>query len=153
VYGGKSGPTTTAWIFDGEVSDFGTVLPELPATLHGDFYREATPFGGVVNQETHEVDPNGEYVLLLEKLPRQAGALVRVMTAAGGGWGDPWQRDPELVKRDVRDEYVTIEGAARDYGVVVVGDVRHPEQTAVDTAATEALRAGRRDGVDDRPAT
>jgi N-methylhydantoinase B len=153
VYGGKSGPTTTAWIFDGEVSDFGTVLPELPATLHGDFYREATPFGGVVNQETHEVDPNGEYVLLLEKLPRQAGALVRVMTAAGGGWGDPWQRDPELVKRDVRDEYVTIEGAARDYGVVVVGDVRHPEQLAVDTAATEALRAGRRDGVDDQPAT
>jgi N-methylhydantoinase B len=68
---------------------------------------------------------------------------VRVVTAAGGGWGDPWQRDPELVKRDVRDEYVTLEGAARDYGVVIVGDVRHPEQLEVDEVATKELRTSR----------
>lgn len=147
VYGGKAGPTTTAWLFDGEISDFGTTLPELPATTTGDFYRQATPFGGVVNSQTHEVDPNGEHVLLLGRLPRQAGAVVRVLAAAGGGWGDPWQRDPELVKRDVRDEYVTFDGAARDYGVVIVGDLEHPEQIAVDFAATAELRSARRDNI------
>ena len=101
-----------------------------------------------MNADTHEVDPDGEHVLLLEKLPRRAGALVRVITAAGGGWGDPLQRDPALVKRDVRDEYVTIEGAARDYGVVIVGDLRHPEQLEIDAAATDALRASRNGASD-----
>lgn len=40
----------------------------------------------------------------------------------GGGWGDPFERDPERVLRDARDEYVSIEGAAGDYGVVLVED-------------------------------
>jgi N-methylhydantoinase B len=143
VHGGKSGPTTTAWLFDGSISDGGTRLPELPSTLTGDFYRQATPFGGVVNPETHEVDPGGELVTQVGRLARDAGTVVRLLTAAGGGWGDPLERDPALVLRDVRDEYVSFEGAARDYGVVVVGDLRHPEQITVDVAATEALRADR----------
>ena len=43
--------------------------------------------------------------------------------------------------RDVRDGYVTIEGAARDYGVVVVGDPdEDPEGLAVDEEATGRLR-------------
>ena len=54
-------------------------------------------------------------------------------------------RDVELVKRDVRDGYVTIEGAARDYGVVVLGDPEHdPEGLALDLDATERLRASMR---------
>jgi N-methylhydantoinase B len=143
VNGGRSGPTTVAWIFDGEISELGTTLPELPSVSHGELYRQATPLGGVVDPDTHEPDPDGELVVLQGKLPRRAGALVRVLAAAGGGWGDPWARDPELVKRDVRDEYVTIEGAARDYGVVIVGDLRRPEQLEVDVEATNALRTGR----------
>ncbi|HEY6533476.1 MAG TPA: hydantoinase B/oxoprolinase family protein [Acidimicrobiales bacterium] len=144
VNGGGSGPTTTAWIFDASVSDDGARLPELPSTLEGELYRGATPFGGVVHPDTHAVDPDGELVVLEGKLARPAGAVVRVLSAAGGGWGDPWTRDPELVKRDVRDEYVSIEGAARDYGVVVVGDLRHPERLAVDGPATEELRRSSR---------
>jgi N-methylhydantoinase B len=55
---------------------------------------------------------------------------------------DPFDARPELVKRDVRDGYVTIEGAARDYGVVVVGDPEEdPEGLALDLVATERLRA------------
>ena len=66
------------------------------------------------------------------------------MNNAGGGWGDPLQRDPERVKCDVRDGYVTIEGAARDYGVVVVGDPeRDPEGLDVDAEETERLRGER----------
>jgi N-methylhydantoinase B len=55
-------------------------------------------------------------------------------TAGAGGWGDPLDRDPELVLRDVHRELVSREVARRDYGVVVAGD-------AVDTAATESERA------------
>jgi N-methylhydantoinase B len=72
-------------------------------------------------------------------------ARLRYLTNGGGGFGDPLERDPEHVKRDVRDGYVTIEGAARDYGVVVTGDPEDdPENLVVDVQATEQLRAGRR---------
>jgi N-methylhydantoinase B len=72
-------------------------------------------------------------------------ARLRYLTNGGGGFGDPFERAPERVKRDVRDGYVTIEGAARDYGVVVTGDPEDdPENLVVDVQATERLRAGRR---------
>ena len=77
--------------------------------------------------------------------PLLSRAVSRLRTAGGGGWGDPLARDPEKVLADVRDEYVSIAGAARDYGVVVTGDpVRHPEGLRVDVDATAALRAGER---------
>ena len=41
----------------------------------------------------------------------------------GGGWGDALARDPQAVLDDVWDEYVSIEGAARDYGVVITGSL------------------------------
>ena len=72
------------------------------------------------------------------------GAQLRYVTAGGGGWGDPFEREPERVLRDVRDGYVTIEGAARDYGVVVTGDPeRDPEGIGVDHEATGRLRSAR----------
>ena len=62
-------------------------------------------------------------------------------TTGGGGWGNPLERDPERVKNDVRDEYVTIEGALRDYGVVITGDpINDPEGLKVDAKATAARR-------------
>lgn len=58
----------------------------------------------------------------------------------GGGWGDPLDRDPAMVLEDVWDEYVSVEGARRDYGVVVTGSLE--EMTlALDDDATRALRA------------
>jgi len=38
-------------------------------------------------------------------------------TPGGGGWGDPRDRDREAVVRDVRDGVISVEAAARDYGV------------------------------------
>ncbi|MGZ6945734.1 MAG: hydantoinase B/oxoprolinase family protein, partial [Acidimicrobiia bacterium] len=62
-----------------------------------------------------------------------------------GGWGDPLDRDPHMVLDDVLDEYVSEEGATRDYGVVLTGSL--DELTlAVDHEATERLRAQRRAG-------
>lgn len=45
------------------------------------------------------------------------GDVIRVETAGGGGYGDPRERDPERVRYDVRNGYVTPEAAERDYGV------------------------------------
>ena len=67
------------------------------------------------------------------------------MTNGGGGWGDPMTRDPRVVLRDVADGYVSIEGAARDYGVVVAGDPQlDPEGLRLDEAATQRLRTAAR---------
>ncbi len=68
-----------------------------------------------------------------------AGDLVTVRTPGGGGYGDPLERDPELVRRDVARGYYTAEDAERDYGVVLRGD-----PPALDRAATEDLRRRRR---------
>jgi N-methylhydantoinase B len=59
-----------------------------------------------------------------------------------GGWGNALDRDLSLVAQDLRSGFVTIEGAARDYGVVAHGDP--PE---IDLSATAALRAQRHAGA------
>jgi N-methylhydantoinase B len=58
-----------------------------------------------------------------------------------GGWGDPLDRDPGRVARDVRNELVSPEAARRDYGVVMM-----PGTVEVDQAATAQLRAELRAG-------
>ena len=61
-------------------------------------------------------------------------------TAGGGGFGDPLERDPALVLEDVIDDYVSIERAAKDYGVVI--KAIDPEICAyqIDEAATRNAR-------------
>jgi N-methylhydantoinase B len=71
-----------------------------------------------------------------------AGDRVKVIRGGGGGWGDPSERDPALVREDVIDEYVSIDGARRDYGVAI-----DPVTFEVDEAGTAAERAGRRSGA------
>jgi N-methylhydantoinase B len=68
------------------------------------------------------------------------GDVVRIISPGGGGRGDPLDREPERVLRDVVRGYVTPEAAGADYGVVLCGG-------AVDAAATGALRASRRDNA------
>jgi N-methylhydantoinase B len=48
-----------------------------------------------------------------------AGTSVIVATAGGGGWGNPLDRDPQLVQQDVVEGFVSVESAARDYGLVI----------------------------------
>ncbi|HVD00542.1 MAG TPA: hydantoinase B/oxoprolinase family protein [Candidatus Dormibacteraeota bacterium] len=48
-----------------------------------------------------------------------AGSLLRLRTTGGGGWGDPFERDPALVLRDVVQGRVSEGAAERDYGVLV----------------------------------
>lgn len=58
----------------------------------------------------------------------------------GGGWGDALERDPAKVLDDVWDEYVSLEGARRDYGVVITGSLEGMD-LEVDEAATGLLRS------------
>ena len=52
---------------------------------------------------------------------RQGPARMIAHTPGGGGWGDPYEREPERVLRDVRDGVVSVEAARREYGVVIDG--------------------------------
>jgi N-methylhydantoinase B len=65
-----------------------------------------------------------------------AGTEVLYMTAGGGGWGDPLERDPARVLNDVREEYISEAHAREQYGVVLTAG-----RAAVDAAATAALRS------------
>jgi N-methylhydantoinase B len=69
-----------------------------------------------------------------------AGDAISVRTPGGGGYGDPWQRSPALVARDVARGYFTAADAARDYGVVLTA----ADPPALDARATEKLRRGGR---------
>ncbi len=62
-------------------------------------------------------------------------------SAGGGGHGDPLLRDPQAVREDVADEYVTVEGARRDYGVVVREVDAELAEWEVDEEATRRERA------------
>ena len=47
------------------------------------------------------------------------GDKVRMFTCTGGGYGDPFKRDPQKVAWDVKNEYITLSQAEEDYGVIV----------------------------------
>ena len=69
----------------------------------------------------------------VEGVKVRKGDALHFNTWGGGGWGNPLQRDPELVRADVRRKLVSVEGARR-YGVVIGRD------GCVDLDATHALR-------------
>jgi N-methylhydantoinase B len=66
------------------------------------------------------------------QVPLRAEAIVR--TGGGGGWGDPLERDPALVRMDVLEELVSAEAARERYGVVLT------DALVVDAGATKKLR-------------
>lgn len=94
----------------------------------------------------------GEFLLNRESMPpktvmwMEPEAEVQMNPPGGGGFGDPFERSPERVFDDVVNGYVSIESAAKDYGVVVdfVGSpdslVRLPEDYELDLEETKRLR-------------
>jgi N-methylhydantoinase B len=78
-----------------------------------------------------------------EWVPIAASQRIMYDYGGGGGWGDPLDRDPHAVLDDVLDEYVSVEGAERDYGVVLTGSLEDLT-LEIDRDATDRLRAERR---------
>jgi N-methylhydantoinase B len=104
--------------------------------------RDHRPFGlyggGPGRPSENYLNPDTDGRLLPSKLTMtiRKGDVFRHVLAGGGGWGDPLERDPAAVLRDVRNEYISASRAQSDYGVVVDTKVWR-----VDDAATTKLRA------------
>ena len=71
--------------------------------------------------------------------PLKGEDIFSLDTPGGGGLGDPFARDTALVLRDLREGYVTMDGARRDYGVAAR---RQNDDYTIDENETAQLRAG-----------
>jgi len=91
------------------------------------------PGRAVVNPGTTE---ERELRPLSEGNRLKKGDLVRIVTSGGGGWGLPLLREPEQVRDDALDGFISAASASRDYGVVLSDDL-----WTADVPATKARRA------------
>jgi N-methylhydantoinase B len=91
-----------------------------------------------------EFEGTDEEKVVLERAnfygPFHTGDRLSCRSSGGGGWGDPLDRDPKLVGRDVELEYLSKQQAKDIYGVVIGEDGK------VDQGATTALRKSRARG-------
>lgn len=84
----------------------------------------------VINEGTdRELRPS-----IVDVIPLRPGDTVTLHTAGAGGYGHPYERDVSAVREDVARGKVSVEAAARDYGVVITPDGE------VDVAGTDELR-------------
>jgi 5-oxoprolinase (ATP-hydrolysing) len=65
----------------------------------------------------------------------EPGDRLLYLTAGGGGWGDPLERDADAVRADVVRRFVSVEKAREQYGVIL-----EPATVELDEQATESLR-------------
>jgi N-methylhydantoinase B len=96
---------------------------------------------GSVNAIEIILEGETEPVLRFGKVARyrlRRGDVARLITAVGGGYGNPIERDPNLVRQDVRHEVLSIAQAEDIYGVVI-----DAANLAVDEKATRVLRDSR----------
>ncbi|WHY32259.1 hydantoinase B/oxoprolinase family protein [Cytobacillus firmus] len=70
--------------------------------------------------------------------PLESGEVLISSAGGGGGWGNPLHRSPEKVLQDVRDGYVSLDSAKRDYGVII-----DTGSWTIDYSATSTLRQKR----------
>ncbi len=101
---------TTAWgLFDGEDGLPPNVIVQRP------------------DEDTLEV-------LKINGIKVRSGTVIKSLTGGGGGYGKPFERDPEAVRQDVIDGYVSLEHARTAYGVALKSDLE------VDAEKTRSLR-------------
>lgn len=93
--------------------------------------------GNGAGNESFVIKPDGtqEQVPRTDRHPLPAGYRVRMLTGGGGGYGPPFEREPERVRLDVLSGLVSVQAARDDYGVVI--DLL---TMRVDAAATRSAR-------------
>ncbi len=131
IYGPRVDPMTVHYFLDGVLNR--------PKGVRGG--------GSPVEPQVWRVEADGDLAPLRETIgeaeiePRQS---IVSLSQGGGGYGHPFDRDPELVLEDVRDEWVTPARAESIYGVVLNGDPDRWETLTVDVEATARRRAEQR---------
>ena len=105
------------------VIDYETLLDDVTLQLRSD-RRKFPPYGlsggkpGSLAKMS--LNPDGENLDLGKcVVEMDNGDIMRVRTAGAGGWGNPLERDAELVLDDVRNEKVSVKRAREVYGVII----------------------------------
>lgn len=125
VYGPRLNPMTVINICNGHV--------QVPRGVHGG--RGSDVGANIV--ERPGLPPEQQPAFMQVEL--HPGDVLRARDQGGGGYGDAFRRDPARVLRDVEERFVTVEGARRDYGVVLIGGI-DDDSLKVDLDATAAQR-------------
>jgi N-methylhydantoinase B len=96
------------------------------------------------------INPEGPAQTVHGKQSREFayGDVISFQQSGAGGYGDPLARDPARVLDDVLDDYVSLQAARDEYGVVITGD---GFDLRVDESATRALRASSRAPLQQSP--
>jgi N-methylhydantoinase B len=126
----------------GAIYEIELLEKEADVFLFGERGRFAPPgiaggLGAAANRFVYEQADGGHEPPMASKMVGihiERGQRLRLETPGGGGYGDPRQRDPQQVRRDVMLGFVSPSKALEDYGVAVT------ETGALDEAATRARR-------------
>ncbi len=103
----------------------------IDVTFQAHFERTKTPQWGLFGGHTGSIPqvtihPPGDEppyeVLKTSGILLKKGSRIVARTGGGGGYGNPLERDPDLVRKDVCDGYVSREAAEEVYAVILKGD-------------------------------
>ncbi|MEM3449006.1 MAG: hydantoinase B/oxoprolinase family protein [Nitrososphaerota archaeon] len=114
-------PPTFVMFGDGKENPPYSLFGGKPGTLNRPLLNEGLP---------NERDLPAKGVVELK-----SGDFYTIYSSGGGGWGDPLDRDPQLVLDDVENGFVSIKKAREDYGVVISEDLK------LDLESTQKLRS------------
>lgn len=89
------------------------------------------PSENYLNPDSENRELPGKFTMTIKK-----GDVFRHVLAGAGGWGDPLDRNPDAVLRDVRNELLSLGKAETDYGVII-----DAQRWTVNKPATEMRRA------------
>ncbi len=134
--GGVWAPTGTGMWGGGTATTMRFTLVE-QSDVHEQFAARHVP------SEMDEIGGRTRYIEPKETgIVQRPGDVLQIHYPAAAGYGDPIERSPELVLEDVEEGYVTVQGARRDYHVLVVS---REGEWLLDQEATAAARAEERE--------
>ena len=128
----------------GSIREF-TYLKDGGGSIEGEGHKYK-PWGFLGGKDGHTAAitlqrADGRTEELPSKMPHtsaKTGDKFACIGPAGGGYGDPFERDISLVLDDVRDELISIDTAKKDYGVVISDTLQLDEQATTDCRAARA---------------